>query len=493
MSDPLPSRNQPRGLISNAGWNAFANLFGIAISFLLAPLLIRQLGVDGYGLLLMVWSVTGVLSIANFGVGEATLRFIARYHADSDLIGVNRVLRATLTFYVSICGLVSGVLLVAAPLFAQWIKAPAAGGESVAWLLRLTALLFTFSMITNAYRSIPMAMHRYDIVSRIGMGQNIVRSAGLIALALAGMGIMQLVVWEVFLAGGILIYYVVVARRLVPGLHCLPGMSFAGIREILGYSLFSFLTTIFLTAYREGGKLILGNQTGTASVAYLGTPDNITHRLHVVVVSAIETLLPRFSGGLSVERSRTLLVMATWGAVTCGVVLYLPLAVLMPDFLRLWINPEFARESAGVGRLLAISLVSATAFAPIATLFRGIGRPGFVTLIMALAGTIVFVTSLALVPSRGAMGVGYGYLLSSVAWMSGLFGGWVYLYRRNSVKQLLRIVGLPISLGASLAIAQNALREWWGPLNWLELFVAGGAFCRDQRFGCLLHGSFHRR
>jgi O-antigen/teichoic acid export membrane protein len=321
-----------------------------------------------------------------------------------------------------------------------------------------------------------MAMHRYDISSRIGLGQSLVRSLGIILLVVAGLGVIHVVVWEVLVSLMMLVIHVLVAKRLMTGVRWIPSMSFIGIREIFGYSVFTFLTHIFLTVYRESGKLILGNRVGTASVAYLGTPDSIAHRLHTVVVSGIETLMPRFSASRGLENTKTLLVTATWAAMASGIVLYLPLAVLMPDFLRLWINPEFARESAAVGQLLVLSFIAPSGFAPIATLFRGIGRPGLVTLIMAAAGLAVLVTTLLMVSSHGPLGVAYGYVLSAVAWFGGLFGGWLHLYGRRSIGLLLRVAGLPLLLGCGLGVGQAAFRGWCGELGWVGLFAVGGAF-----------------
>jgi O-antigen/teichoic acid export membrane protein len=247
-------------------------------------------------------------------------------------------------------------------------------------------------------------------------------------------------------------------------------------REIFGYGVFSFLTNIFLTMYRESGKLILGNRVGPASVAYLGTPDSVAYRLHMIVVSGVETLMPRFSACRDLEASKSLLVASTWVAVACGVVLYLPLAVLMPDLLRLWISPEFAQASALVGQLLAISFIAPAAFAPIATLFRGMGKPGFVTFIMAGAGVVVLVSSLVLVSSQGPAAVGYGYVFSGVAWLGGLFGGWFYLFGRQSFNLLLRAAALPLVIGAGMAVVQMAFRARWGEMGWTVLFIIGGVF-----------------
>ncbi len=340
----MPERSKPRSVLSNAAWNAFGTLFNIVITFLLAPLLIHRLGVDQWGLLLLVWSLSGVLGVANFGFGEATLRFISHHHAAGDLAGVNRVIGATLTYYVSICALITCALWIGAPLVAQWVKVPEGADYPIEWLVRLTALLFSVGMIANAFRAIPMALHRYDITNKVGSIQGATRSIGLVLLVLAHLDVLYLVVWEVLLACVMLSVHLVIARRMLPGLRCLPSMSLAGIREIIGYSMYSFATHVFLMAWREGPKLMLGNRLGTASVAHLGTPDSVSNRLHMIVVSAIETLVPRFSGPQDREAGKSLLTVATWAAFACGAVFYVPLAVLMPDFLRLWISPEFARQ-----------------------------------------------------------------------------------------------------------------------------------------------------
>jgi O-antigen/teichoic acid export membrane protein len=470
------SVTRPHGVLSNAGWSAFGTLFNIVIAFLLAPLLINRLGVDQWGLLLLVWSVAGILGLANFGMGEATLRYIAHFHADRDLDGVNRVLGASLTFYVVVCLFMSAVVWAASGVVVDWVKVPEDTAYAAEPLLRLTTVLFAAGMLTNAYRAIPMALHRYDIAAAIGSIQGIVRSAGLVILVLASFSVVQLVVWEALVAVAGLVVHVAVARRLVAGLRWLPSMSLAGIREIFRYSVFSFMTHVFLMVYRESGRLLLGNRLGMASVAYLGTPDSVSYRLHMIVVSAVETLVPRFSASRDADKAKALLSASTWVAFACAAALYVPLAVLMPDFLRLWIGAEFAREAGEVGTLLTLGLIGAVTFAPIATLFRGRDRPGFVTAVMAAAGMVVLLGSLLLIPVLGVAGVGYAHLLANLAWLVGLVVGWIRLYGSGSLIELARVAGLPLVLACCLGYAEVAVRESWGEMGWIGLFGLGAAF-----------------
>ena len=480
MRDTNGITASPRGALSNAGWNAFVTVWTIAINFLLAPLLIHRFGTAQYGLLLLVWSVTGLLGIASLGVGEATLRYVSHYHADGDLPGINRVFGSTLLFYMLICLVVSALLVPATPMAVRFINMPAEKYGEAGWLLRFAAVLFSIEMILNAFRSIPMALQRYDISGKMGFGHSSVRSIGFVGLAVWGFDVLHLVLWDVLLGFTVLCLQVVIACKLLPGLRWVPRVSLSGLREIFGYGIYSFLTHVFLTMYRESGKLILGNHVGPSGVAYLGTPDSVAYRIYMVVISAVETLMPRFSAIRNAETARTLLVNATRAALTAAVALLVPLAVLMPDFLRLWINPEFAHESAAVGQMLAISFIAPAGFAPIATFYRGTGRPVFVTVVMAFAGITVLLSSLWLVPTYGPIGVGGGYLLSSIPWLTGLLWGWLSLFGRRSMVPLMRAVGVPLLLAAIAFTLQMAIRGHFGALSWPGLIVLGATFAASM-------------
>jgi O-antigen/teichoic acid export membrane protein len=467
---------QPRSVLSNMRWSVLGTVFNIAIALVMTPLLISRLGVDQWGLLLLVWSFTGVLGLANFGLGEATMRFVAHYHADDDLTGINRVLGATLTFYVVVCTVISCFVWAAAPVVAQWVKTPETGYEQVETLLRLAAVLFSASTIAGAFHAVTTALRRYDISNGIVMIFGTVRSGGLLLLVLTGLQVLHLVVWEVFVAVASLVVHLLVARWLLPGSRWLPTISLTGMREIFGYSFFSFMTQVFVIIYRESGKLILANRLGTASVAYLGTPDSVANRLHMTVVNAIETLVPRFAASRDEGDAKQLLIASTWAGFACVVVLYVPFAVLMPDFLRLWISPEFARESSDVGRLVTLGLIGSVAFAPIATLLRGTGKPGFVTTVMASAALVVLVGSLLLVPVYGVLGVGLAYFLATLAWLVGLCVCWIYLYGNASWVELARYAGLPLAIACCLGFAQAGLRHWLPEPGWIEFLLLGAAF-----------------
>ena len=471
--------NAPRrtpGAMSNAGWNALSTLLSIVTSFVIAPVLIHRMGTDQYGLVLIVWSFTGVLGLMSFGFGEATLRFIAHYFGEGNLAGVNRVMGATLTLYAVICLVVCVGLFAAAPFVVTLFNVSPREHDLLSWLLRLSALVFSFRAISLTYGAVPMALQRYDISCKIGVIQSVVRTGAYIGLAVLGFGILHLIIWDVIIQAVTLMIQAVIARRLAPGIALLPSLSFKGLKEIAGFSVFSFLTYLFHMVQRESGKMILAAQLGPVPVAYLGTPDNVAQRIHMVVASGSETLMPRFSANRDPQVARDLFWHGTWASLVISLVLLLPFVLLLPDFLRLWISADFARESALLGQVVALSYITQGAYAPAATFFRGTGKPWLVTVVIFFAGVVTLAASLVLIPRYGAIGVGYAYLLGSVPALFGTLHGWYHLYGRAPLRGLARLTALPLMMALIGIASAYALRTCFGELNWFTLFLLGGLF-----------------
>jgi O-antigen/teichoic acid export membrane protein len=196
----------------------------------------------------------------------------------------------------------------------------------------------------------------------------------------------------------------------------------------------------------------------------------------MLVSSSGETLLPRFSANRDPMVTRLLFLNGTWGALAFSVVLFIPIVVLMPDFLRLWINPRFSNESAAVGQLVALSYILQGVFTPAATFFRGTGKPWVVSIVLFFAGTVTLLSCLLLVPAHGVLGVGYAYLLGSIAHFLGMLYGWFYIFGKSSMGSLLRSVGLPLLLGGVALSLEMAIRGRLTEVNWVELFALGGLF-----------------
>lgn len=465
--------SRPKGIITNAIWNSSYVVWTMLISFVLTPVMIQYLGITDYGILLLVWSVTGIMGTLNLGLGEATLRYVARYHGEHNMEGVNRVFGITLSVFLILCVIISTPLFTASPLIVQWINIPLDQHQLVSSLFRLSVLTISVSTIMSLFGAIILALQRYDINIRINMIGSVFRTVGYIALVISGFGILYLVIWDLLVTLGIFFFTIRAARRLLPQLIIFPSFSFLGLREVLGYSTFSFLTFLFHKWHRESGKLLMARFFGPAPVVYLTAPDNIAQRFHDVVASGIEATLPRFSAEKNANATEVLFWNTTWAGFAFSLVLLVPFFVLIPDFLSLWINPDFAAKSALIGQLLALYLVFQGGFTAPAAYFRGIGKPWFVTVVIFFSLLITVLASLILIPAYGPTGAAYAYLAGSGAPFFGTIFGAIYAFRWSSVPKFFRAIILPLISGGLAGATGFFIRSHFGDLSWVGLVAHG--------------------
>jgi O-antigen/teichoic acid export membrane protein len=469
------STSKPKSAIVNAGWNAFYTVWSSGISLILTPWLVGHLGLDYYGILLIVWSLTGVLGVMNLGLGEATLRYVALYYGKHDLPGINRVLGSTLALYLGASLAVSTVLLFAAPSVAAWLKVTDSQRPIVEVLVRMTAAVVTLGILSRTVGAVPAALQRYDVSTKVNVVQSVARFGGYLLIAGLGFGVVHLVLWDIVTLSAMLCVQFIVARSLLPGLVVRPNFSRHAARELIGYSVFSFLTYVFHTTHREAAKLLTGRFLGPAGVSLVGVPDSLSQRVHGVVASAGETLLPRFSAtGDRVEAMR-LFWNSTWAAALVTATVFVPYTIVLPDFLKLWIGADFARQAAVAGQLVALSYVTQSFFVPAATLARGSGKPGIVTAVIFVCGMTMLTAGITLIPRFGLNGVAICYVMGSVP---AAFGT-IYVARRffdeSSGGALFRSLVVPLVTGAlALALASLA-RGWYGELHWVSLLVFAGS------------------
>src|SRR5579859_4191504 len=107
-----------RNFRDSAG-NAFysiAEYIAQPVSMLVAaPFLVHKMGLDQYGIWMLVSAILGSIGILSTGFGDATVKYVSSYRGQNNPAGVERTIRATLTINMFL-GSLFGLLV--------WILAP---------------------------------------------------------------------------------------------------------------------------------------------------------------------------------------------------------------------------------------------------------------------------------------------------------------------------------------------------------------------------------
>lgn len=466
-------QSRPRSLLHNAGWSLVSTGWFTVVGFVLTPFLASRLGASLYGLYVLIMSISGFLGVMDLGLGQATLRYVALYYGRGDLIGVNRSVGATSAVNVLSGTLAWTVLFFGAPAIANGLALAPQDVALGVRLLRLTAFNLGFMLGTGAYGAIPQALQRYDISSVMTVVQSIFQVAGTVALLYTGRGVYELVFLTVITTVVRQIANVVVAKRLIPHLRLLPMPSWAGLKEVFSYGIFATATQVLGIVWREADKLLLGGLIGTASVAYLSVPKSLVFRGTDAVASAAAALFPRFSATNDLGGARRLFLTTTWSLLLATAVIYVPMTVLFPTFLLLWIGPEFARESAWIGQVIAFSCIVRGAYVPYQMLFQGYGKPQYLTLSYFASGLTSLALNLLLIPTFGLAGAGYTYVGTLVIGVISMIVAWRRVLLGESLLPLLRAVVLPAILAFANLLLWSTVIPVPADLGWVGLVGLG--------------------
>lgn len=145
--------------IKNAAATVFSHISRLIAGIFLPPYVISCIGVDGYGLTVMVSSVLTFLTLLQLGVPQATVRYLSENISKDDFLGVNKVYNSSLAILGAVSVVVAVVVL--------WINynyeiLGKTGIELTSWEVRSTVLILGAAAVL----SVPLMIFESCVIAR---------------------------------------------------------------------------------------------------------------------------------------------------------------------------------------------------------------------------------------------------------------------------------------------------------------------------------------
>ena len=243
-------------------------LIGNLIPFIYTPIMLRMLGQAEYGIYGIAQSVMGYIGLLNFGIGGSIIRYLAKYRAEGDLDGEQRVFGLFIKIY-SVIG--AAILLVGTFCsFHLGFYGRSLMPDELLLLERLVRLMTLNTAIFmpfNVFSSMILAHERFIFSKTASLITSVVSPCLNLVLLFLGFGSIGLVLSATVLNFvTYAIYTVYVIRRL----HIRPCFQRVGgglLGEIIRFSLFVFLANIVDILFWSTDKLIIGWAVGAVATA----------------------------------------------------------------------------------------------------------------------------------------------------------------------------------------------------------------------------------
>lgn len=345
-SPPLASRVAGNAVISGA-----QQLVSIAVGMLLLPYMLARMGDERYGVLLVVqlFSMSGLVAYADFGLAAAAMRYLAADYVQDRRDDFRELLATTIAAF-AVIGAVSGVVVLA---FAQWFffrvfeVPPRYTREAhlALWLYAATlSVQFAMVGVRAFYAAVQdiATLKIWETIARVGYAVVIV------ALLLRVSDVFSIVVAEQVVSVTVFAVFAGVAGRRFKGFFTLrfwraTGRSLRRITGLGGHVFATHLSTVFV--YQRVPEVFLAHYLGPTAVAHYAVISRIPRALKTLTAAASAAVAPAAAAIEGLARADTMRRLVLRGArytyflVTPLVTL---LVVFAADLLRLWVGPEYA-------------------------------------------------------------------------------------------------------------------------------------------------------
>jgi len=378
------------------------------VSFIFNVILARSLGAEGLGVYFLAYTVTRIAQIiAKFGLHQALLRFVAGSASQGEWEKVAGVYRLAILISSSLAVVATGIVFVAAPLFADFFNEPTLIEPLRIMSLTILpwALIFLYSHLLQALERIGDAI----FVETIGLPLVNIPMVILLANAygVVGAAISYLIANVLVLLLGVLLW-----RRATPQIREVKG-DFDR-RVLIETSMPLFWTDFIVLVLGMTDTIILGRVADSEAVGIYDTAKRVSI-LASSMLSAISVVAaPKFAAMYAKGELDKLGRLARQSAKFATLVSlpYLALFILAPDFVLSIFGSEFSNGG------VALMILSLGEFVNAVT-----GSVGFLLIMTGheklmrnnalFAGILKIVLQITLIPLFGFVGAALAAVISS--------------------------------------------------------------------------------
>lgn len=334
----------------------------VVASLLFTPFLIRSLGQAEFGLFSLVASVTAYFLLLDAGVGNALVRYMAKFRVQNELEQQRKFLGLSLLFY----GGMAFVALLLGLALRQNLSSVFGGGLTVdelqlaGSLLNITILNAAATLITGAFAQTIIAYERFVLSKLLAIAKLLLRVVILVILLSLGYGAVAVVAVNLGLTlalGAASAYYVLFTLELRPKF---TGMQFSFVREILAYSSFIVIQMIATQINSMADQVLLGILTSSTIIAVYAVGAQISVYFQSIAASINSVLMPGVvrmveTGATPAELLDEMVKIGRIVFIFLGLILT-GFAVSGESFVMLWVGNEYS-EAYWVALILMAALL----------------------------------------------------------------------------------------------------------------------------------------
>jgi O-antigen/teichoic acid export membrane protein len=402
------------------------------LPFFVIPFFLKKLGTSGYGTWAVFLAISGVTSLADLGLATALSKHVASFYAVKDFRSLNRVINTGFALYLAIACLIAGALWVAShQLIATLFRgSPIPPGElEILW--RYIILIVIANVLTLLMSSVVLGLQRMDLSNSLTTF-NIMYNGGVSVLFLS---------WNWGLRGILYAYmsgaWITLILNVCLLIYLLPEVKpnllecrWATAKEILGFSVKTYITQIAVVIHNQIEKIYLARFVGVAFVGFYEIPSDLAIKLRAIPSLILSPIMPA-AAELHAQDDKARLESLYYHAhkylAFIGVPFVVYIVFVSKRFVDLWVGPSLGVIAIPLCALLIVNYFNLVSGPGLLILVaKGDLKPGLYSALVGMALNLS--TSLFLIKAYGLKGAVIG---TSVSLGAGT-GFFLYLFQKQN-------------------------------------------------------------
>ena len=393
-------------VVKGSLWTLAGQVLPLFASLATTPIIIRLLGSEGYGVLILIGLIPTYFSFSELGMGMASTRFASEAYSRGDLIEEAKAIR-TAALIALVCSTIVAIPIAvfAGPIISQF-NVPDGLNQQAILALRISSATFVTAILCGVLNTAQLTRLRMDLNAAINGVSKVLSSVGTVAVLYLGGSIVGAAVWffiigllnvaaHILVSGSLLKQFLDISidRRLIK-----PLLRFGG-----GLAL-SAVAAVMLVNLE---KLLVGRFISVESLAFYTIAFSLASTATMFSSAMIQSLVPAFSqllGDEKREQFNDLFVRS----LKLNIVWLLPalaaMAVIAKPFFTVWAGSDFGRSSTGPFHVLLVGILfSVVSVVPWASIVA-VGRTDLIAKVHWIELLPYAIAAVALISAFGMIG-----------------------------------------------------------------------------------------
>lgn len=462
--------------------NYIVILLNTVVGLVYTPYMLRMMGQSEYGLYSLVASVISYLTVLDLGLGNAVIRYTAKYRAENKIteqygmFGMFLILYIVIGIVALVCG--GALYFNVDTLFGNTMTPVELDKARIMMILLIFNLAVTFPM--SIFGSIITAYERFVFPRLINIIRIVLNTVVMICLLELGYKAIAMVIVQTifnFLSLFLNLFYCKIKLHIRIYFR---RFNWSFLKEVAIYSFWIFLNVIMDRIYWSTGQFVLGALVGTIAVAVYAVAIQL-HYLYMQFSSAISSLfLPKVTSMVATSNDNKLISDLF---IKTGRIQYIMMSLVLSGFLvfgkqfiLLWAGPEY--EDAYIICVLFFVALLVPLIQNIGiTILQARNQMKFRSILYIIIALISLFAQIVLARRWGGVGCAIAVSIALILGQGLIMN--VYYYRKQRIdipafwREILKMSIVP----TILVVCSYVILQYFEINSWTSLIVAISLYC----------------